>query len=78
MNLRFPALHVGARVDPPDSRFALQPHIEAVERQLIIRALREAAGDRRRTAALLGIRLRTLQGKLRHYGLTKVYRARAA
>lgn len=44
--------------------------LKGVEREAIERVLREAAGNRRKAAATLGISLRTLQYRLKEYGLT--------
>jgi two-component system, NtrC family, response regulator AtoC len=43
--------------------------LAGVEREAILRALREAGGSRRQAAARLGISLRTLQYRLKDYGL---------
>lgn len=42
-----------------------------MERQAILQALREAAGNRRQAARILGISLRTLQYRLKDYGMTE-------
>jgi len=44
--------------------------LKEVEREEIERVLRESSGNRRRTAAKLGISLRTLQYRLKEYGLS--------
>jgi two-component system response regulator FlrC len=44
-------------------------NLHELERQAILRALDEAAGNRKQAAELLGIGLRTLQYKLNEYGL---------
>ncbi|MFN3596217.1 MAG: sigma-54-dependent transcriptional regulator [Rubricoccaceae bacterium] len=49
--------------------FSMQAHLEAVEKALVARAMREAAGVRTRAAELLGIHRRLLYEKLRRYGL---------
>jgi DNA-binding NtrC family response regulator len=42
----------------------------AVEKQAILQALEKTSGDRSKTAQILGIGLRTLQRKLKEYGMT--------
>jgi transcriptional regulator with PAS, ATPase and Fis domain len=42
----------------------------AVEKQAILQALGKTGGDRSKTAQILGISLRTLQRKLKEYGMT--------
>jgi DNA-binding NtrC family response regulator len=44
--------------------------LKDVERETIERVLREASGNRRKAAATLGISLRTLQYRLKEYGLS--------
>ncbi len=44
--------------------------LKDVEREAIERVLRESAGNRRKAAATLGISLRTLQYRLKEYGLS--------
>ncbi len=43
--------------------------LEAMERQLIVKTLAETGGNRTRASEILGINRRTLQNKLREYGL---------
>jgi two-component system NtrC family response regulator len=45
--------------------------LEDAERDAIIRALEQHGGHRERTADALGISRRTLQYKLKKYGLTR-------
>jgi two-component system response regulator HydG len=51
--------------------FAIPPGIslEAMERELIVKTLAEAGGNRTRASEILGINRRTLQNKLREYGI---------
>jgi two-component system response regulator FlrC len=44
--------------------------LDTLERETILRVLGEAGGNRRRAARILGISLRTLQYRLRDYGIT--------
>ncbi len=48
---------------------ALKPQVEALERQVITRALTATGGNRREASKLLRVSLRTLFYKLRRYGL---------
>jgi two-component system, NtrC family, response regulator HydG len=48
---------------------ALGRSLKAVERQMIIRTLTEAGGNRTHAAEILGISRRTLQLKLKEYGI---------
>jgi DNA-binding NtrC family response regulator len=50
--------------------------IREMERELILRALDDTSGDKRRAAALLGISLKTLYNKLAKYGVQAVKSAR--
>lgn len=43
--------------------------LKQVERQMILRTLQETGGNRTRAAGLLGISRRTLQLKLKEYGI---------
>lgn len=45
--------------------------LKAVERALILRTMEEFSGNRARVSEVLGISLRTLQRKLKEYGLTR-------
>ncbi len=49
--------------------YTLKPQVEALEREIILRALGATDGNRREAAALLGVSLRTLFYKLRRYAL---------
>ena len=69
-----PELCIGQPVAPPDSeplvnRFA-DLNLDAIERQAVLQALEQSQGNRQRAAKLLGMGLRTLQKKLKNYGLT--------
>ncbi len=46
-------------------------NMDTIERQAIIQALEKTAGNRMRAAQLLGMGLRTLQKKLKDYGMTE-------
>jgi two-component system NtrC family response regulator len=54
---------------PPDSPLTLPEQVEALEKQLIQRALGEAEGVQTRAAEILGISERVLRYKLQKYGL---------
>jgi len=43
--------------------------LEAVERKLLIATLESVKGDRKTAAELLGISLKTIYNRLKHYGL---------
>jgi DNA-binding NtrC family response regulator len=64
-------------IDPDDlnleSAAACPPgggELKDIERETIERVLRQSAGNRRQAAAALGISLRTLQYRLKEYGLS--------
>jgi two-component system response regulator HydG len=59
--------------DPLDDDVVIRPgtSLKAVERALIIRTMEEFSGNRARVSEVLGISLRTLQRKLKEYGLTR-------
>jgi len=64
--------HLG--LDAPTERTATGPDgssLKDLEKQAILEALDACAGNRRQAAAQLGIALRTLQYKLKAYGLTR-------
>lgn len=68
-----PELRLG-RPPPPSSeaeppRFA-DLNLDTIERQAVLQALERSQGNRQRAARLLGMGLRTLQKKLKEYGLT--------
>jgi DNA-binding NtrC family response regulator len=56
--------------DSPSVRFE-DLNISTIERQAILQALQRTGGNRLKTAQLLGIGLRTLQTKLKEYGMTE-------
>jgi DNA-binding NtrC family response regulator len=45
--------------------------MDTIERQAIVQALDKTGGNRSKAAQLLGIGLRTLQKKLKDYGMTE-------
>jgi two-component system, NtrC family, response regulator HydG len=49
--------------------FPYEISLEEMERALIVKTLEDAGGNRTRTAEILGINRRTLQNKLKQYGL---------
>jgi len=63
--------------NPSNSRDSLPPvrfeelKMSAIEKQAILQALEKTGGNRAKTAQLLGIGLRTLQTKLKEYGMTE-------
>ena len=56
-----------SEAEPP--RFA-DLNLDTIERQAVLQALERSQGNRQRAAKLLGMGLRTLQKKLKEYGLT--------
>ncbi|MDO9264009.1 MAG: helix-turn-helix domain-containing protein, partial [Desulfosalsimonadaceae bacterium] len=54
---------------PGDAGFSDSKSIKDVEKQLILRTLHETGGNRTRTSEILGISRRTLQLKLKKYGI---------
>ncbi len=57
--------------DPDSGPVVLEDAMEDAEREALVRALDTYAGHREKTADALGISRRTLQYKLKKYGLTK-------
>jgi len=55
---------------PPPDGIRVGMKLEDAERHLIAATLQEAGGNRTKTAKILGIGLRTLQRKIKQYGLT--------
>jgi DNA-binding NtrC family response regulator len=53
----------------PEARFDLEAHLARAERELIVRALAEAKGNRTRAAAWLGISRNGLAAKIARHGL---------
>ena len=68
-----PELRIGrpapAAAEEPPPRFA-DLNLDIIERQAVLQALERSRGNRQRAAKLLGMGLRTLQKKLKEYGLT--------
>ncbi len=67
-------LRIDKRTASPDStkeppRFP-DLNMDTIERQAVLQALERSRGNRQRAAELLGMGLRTLQKKLKEYGLT--------
>jgi DNA-binding NtrC family response regulator len=54
----------------PPARFE-ELNMSTIEKQAILQALEKTGGNRLRAAQLLGIGLRTLQTKLKEYGMTE-------
>jgi DNA-binding NtrC family response regulator len=59
-----------AKDSPPPTRFE-ELNMSTIEKQAILQALEKTSGNRLRAAQLLGIGLRTLQTKLKEYGMTE-------
>jgi transcriptional regulator with GAF, ATPase, and Fis domain len=57
-------------LEPPEIQLAPRSELRTVERETIERVLGESGGNRRAAAARLGISLRTLQYRLKEYGLS--------
>lgn len=73
-----PELYIGQPVASPDleplaNRFP-DLNLDTIERQAVLQALEQSQGNRQRAAKLLGMGLRTLQKKLKDYGLTSSQR----
>jgi DNA-binding NtrC family response regulator len=66
-----PEIRQAARSE--EDEIAIRPgtSLRAAEKALILRTMEEFGGNRARVAAVLGISLRTLQRKLKEYGLTR-------
>ena len=52
-----------------EAGFSLSDHLEQVERQILVEALRRAGGDRNVAGRILGVERNTLRYKLNKYGL---------
>lgn len=63
-DLRFPSFEV-----PPESATAREVDLKTVEKRTIENAIDQAGGNRRRAAEMLGISLRSLQYKIKEYGI---------
>ncbi|HEU0006438.1 MAG TPA: sigma-54 dependent transcriptional regulator, partial [Terriglobia bacterium] len=61
---------VSAKASQPPARFE-ELNMSTIEKQAILQALEKTSGNRLRAAQLLGIGLRTLQTKLKEYGMTE-------
>jgi len=53
----------------PDRRGAAEGLLKSSERELIRKTLEESGGNRRKAAEVLGISLRTLQYRIKEFGL---------
>src|SRR5262249_80399 len=60
----------GTQSSQPPSLFA-ELNMSTIEKQAILQALDKTGGNRSKAAQLLGIGLRTLQTKLKEYGMTE-------
>ena len=73
--LQLPDLPPEVRQQPaaeaqPPARFE-ELNMSTIEKQAILQALEKTNGNRLKAAQLLGIGLRTLQTKLKEYGMTE-------
>ena len=68
--IKMSELPVGAQpvLEPDSLRVAVGQPLKDVERELIFKTLAAAGGNKTRTAAILGISLKTLHNKLNRYG----------
>ncbi len=69
-------LPAGLNTGPPDSKTAGEARrsgrsLKDVEREMILQTLEDTGGNRTRAAVILGISRRTLQLKLKQYGVTR-------
>jgi DNA-binding NtrC family response regulator len=62
---------LGLPIRPPVPTESGGGRLAELEHQAILQALREADGNRRHAARILGISLRTLQYRLKEYGMTE-------
>ncbi len=63
---------VKGAVDLPGSQTLFETlNMDVIERQAIVQALERAGGNRQKAAQMLGMGLRTLQKKLKDYGMTE-------
>ena len=67
-DFQFP-LASGRPAEVGNGKLELKPQVEALEREVIARALATSGGNRREAATLLRVSLRTLFYKLRRYDL---------
>lgn len=61
----------GGAEGPPPPRLFEDLNMSAIEKQAIVQALEKTGGNRLKAAQMLGIGLRTLQTKLKDYGMTE-------
>jgi two-component system response regulator AtoC len=76
-NLREAALTVlreveqlASRQPEPDRNLGLQEEVQRYERELIRSALQRTRGNQRRAAKLLGVKVTTLNCKIKRYGIS--------
>ena len=70
LEVRQPNATGTAKNSQPPTRFD-ELNMSAIEKQAILQALEKTGGNRLKAAQLLGIGLRTLQTKLKEYGMTE-------
>ncbi len=68
--LRQAALRQPAQVEGIDLPFAYEEYLEAIDREIITRALAQAANNISAGAKLLGIPRTTLRSKMEKYGIS--------
>jgi len=72
IQLRPPSERVGTRwTDQVPLEVGWQGNLSELEKSLVERALRQAQGNKSKTAELLGIHRRLLYEKMREYGIDK-------
>ena len=64
-----PPTIMGSQQQEGESEFISGPKLKDVEREAIVRTLRHTGGNRTRTAIVLGITRKTLQNKIKGYGI---------
>ena len=64
-----PPTVTGSQQQEGESEFISGPKLKDVEREAIVRTLRHTGGNRTRTAIILGITRKTLQNKIKGYGI---------
>ena len=64
-----PPTIMGSQQQEGESEFISGPKLKDVEREAIVRTLRHTGGNRTRTAIILGITRKTLQNKIKGYGI---------
>ena len=60
---------LASRQDPPPPRLGLQEEVQRFESELIREALQRTHGNQRRAAKLLGVKVTTLNCKIKRYGI---------